>query len=123
MRRAAEAGYKIGLTIAPIIAAPGWEEAYGDLIGQVAEALRSPPSRDLTVELITHRFTAGSKAVLTSWYPGSSLDMSSDKRAEKRTKFGSVKHVYDAPTMKAIRRHFEELLSAELPDAQLLYFT
>ena len=123
MRRAAEAGYKIGLTIAPIIAAPGWEEAYGGLIADVAEALRSMPDHDLTVELITHRFTAGSKAVLTSWYPGSSLDMSSTGRAEKRTKFGSVKHVYDAPTMKAIRRFFEEQLSAQLPDARLLYFT
>ena len=123
MRRAAEAGYKIGLTIAPIIAAPGWEEAYGNLVSDVAEALRSVSEPDLTVELITHRFTEGSKAVLTSWYPGSSLDMSSDGRAEKRTKFGSVKHVYDAPTMKTIRRFFEELLSAQLPDAQLLYFT
>lgn len=123
MRRAAEAGYKIGLTIAPIIAAPGWEEAYGNLVAEVAEALGSVRKYDLTVELITHRFTAGSKAVLTSWYPGSSLDMSSSGRAEKQTKFGSVKHVYDAPTMKAIRCFFEELLSAELPDAQLLYFT
>ncbi len=123
MRRAADAGYRIGLTIAPIIAAPGWEEAYGNLIAAVAEALRSVPSRDLTVELITHRFTPGSRAVLTSWYPGSSLDMSESGRTEKRTKFGSVKHVYDAPTMKALRSYFEEELSARLPDAQLLYFT
>ena len=123
MRRAAEAGYKIGLTIAPIIAAPGWEAAYSNLIKDVAGALRFLPNHDLTVELITHRFTAGSKAVLTSWYPGSSLDMSESGRAEKRTKFGSVKHVYDAPTMKAIRRVFEELLSAQLPGARLLYFT
>ena len=123
MRRASEAGYKIGLTIAPIIAAPGWEQAYGDLVAQVANALDTLPKHDLTVELITHRFTAGSKAVLTSWYPGSSLDMSDSKRAEKRTKFGSVKHVYDAPTMKAIRRFFEEQLSAQLPHARLLYFT
>jgi spore photoproduct lyase len=123
MRRAAEAGYKIGLTIAPIIAAPGWERAYGDLLSAVAEALRSTPQRDLTVELITHRFTAGSKAVLTGWYPGSALDMSSAARSEKRTKFGSIKHVYDAPTMKAIRRFFDQALTDHLPDAQLLYFT
>jgi spore photoproduct lyase len=123
MRRAAEAGYKIGLTLAPIIAAPGWEKAYGELLAQVAEALRYVPQRDLTVELITHRFTAGSKAVLTDWYPGSGLDMSSAGRSEKRTKFGSIKHVYDALTMKTIRRFFEEALAALIPDARLLYFT
>ena len=123
MRRVASAGYRIGLTIAPIIAAPGWEEAYGGLIDEIAAALAAAPQRDLTVELITHRFTAGSKTVLTGWYPGSSLDMSPDGRAEKRTKFGSVKHVYDASTMKALRHFFEDRLAAKLPDAQLLYFT
>jgi spore photoproduct lyase len=123
MRRAAEGGYKIGLTIAPIIAAPGWERAYGELLVQVAEALRSSTKLDLTVELITHRFTAGSKAVLSEWYPGSGLDMSHDRRSEKWTKFGSVKHVYDAPMMSAVRRFFEEALRNHLPHAQLLYFT
>ena len=49
--------------------------------------------------------------------------MSSAGRSEKRTKFGSVKHVYDAPTMQAIKRFFEEALAAHLPDSQLLYFT
>jgi spore photoproduct lyase len=123
MRRAADAGYRIGLTIAPIIAAPGWERAYTELLAQVSEALCPSTKRDLTVELITHRFTAGSKAVLTDWYPGSGLDMSHDRRSEKRTKFGSVKHVYDAPTMSTVRRFFEEELRRHLPDAQLLYFT
>ena len=123
MQRAAQAGYRIGLTIAPIIVAPGWEEAYAWLLDCVAEALLPCPGGDLTVELITHRFTAGSRATLTSWYPGSSLDMSSTRRAEKRTKFGSVKHVYDAPTMKLVRQFFEEALGAKLPSARLLYFT
>jgi len=123
MRRMADAGYRIGLTIAPIIAAPGWEEAYGGLIADVAAALAGAPDPDLTVELITHRYTVGSKAVLEGWYPGSSLDMSSAQRAEKRTKFGSVKHVYDAPTMKALRGFFESEIATRLPGARILYWT
>jgi spore photoproduct lyase len=123
MRRMAEAGYKVGLTIAPIIAAEGWEAAYGALIDDVAAHLAGAPDPDLTVELITHRFTAGSKAVLQSWYPGSALDMSGAQRAEKRTKFGSVKHVYDAATMKALRGWFEAKLAATLPHARVLYWT
>lgn len=122
MRRMAEAGYKIGLTIAPIIAAEGWREAYAGLIGDVATALEGLDP-DLTVELITHRFTAGSKAVLDSWYPGSTLDMGPDGRAEKRTKFGSIKHVYDAATMKELRRFFESEIAARLPGARILYWT
>jgi len=123
MRRVAAAGYLVGLTIAPIIAAPGWRDAYAGLLRDVADALDGVPDPDLTVEVITHRYSPTSKAVLDSWYPGSSLDMSATDRTEKRTKFGSVKHVYDRPTMTALRSWFEDALAAALPRARLLYWT
>jgi spore photoproduct lyase len=117
------AGYRLGLTIAPIIAADGWRAAYGDLIAQAATALANLPDADLTVELITHRYTPGSKAVLESWYPGSALEMGENGRSEKRTKFGSVKMVYDAETMRELRRFFEEEIARLLPHARILYWT
>ena len=119
----ARAGYPIGLTIAPIIAADGWQAAYGELIAQAGAALRGIANLDCTIELITHRYTPGSKAVLNSWYPGSALDMGPTNRTEKRTKFGSVKHVYDAPTMKALRGFFAAEIARELPFARILYWT
>ncbi len=121
--RMARAGYPVGLTIAPIIAADGWEEAYATLIDDAAAALADIPTLDLTVELITHRYNPGSKAVLESWYPGSALDMSGDRRTTKRTKFGTEKQVYDADTMRALRRFFEERITAALPAARILYWT
>lgn len=123
LRRMALAGYPVGLTIAPIIAADGWEQAYGDLIDDAARQLADLPALDLTVELITHRFTAGSKAVLDSWYPGSSLDMTGLNRATKRTKFGSEKQVYDAATMRLLRGFFEGRIAGALPAARILYWT
>lgn len=123
LRSMAEAGYPVGLTIAPIIAAEGWEQAYGELIDDAAAALTGVAALDLTVELITHRFTAGSKAVLDSWYPGSALDMSGANRATKRTKFGSEKQVYDATTMRALRTFFERRVGEALPAARILYWT
>ena len=123
LARMARAGYPVGLTIAPIIAAEGWEAAYGELIAQAGAALRDVPQVDCTIELITHRYSPGSKAVLDSWYPGSDLDMGATNRTEKRTKFGSVKHVYDAPTMRALRGFFETAIARELPFARVLYWT
>ncbi len=117
------AGYPIGLTIAPIIAAEGWREAYGALLADAAAALAGIAGVDLTIELITHRFTPGSKAVLESWYPGSALDMGADNRTTKRTKFGTEKQVYDAPTMRSLRLFFEERIAALLPAARILYWT
>jgi spore photoproduct lyase len=124
LRRMADAGYPIGLTIAPIIAAEGWQDAYDGLISDVAVMLGEVArSADLTVELITHRFSPGSKAVLESWYPGSQLDMSEAGRREKRTRFGAVKQVYDATTMTSLRRFFEERLTKKLPGSRILYWT
>ncbi|WP_347301853.1 spore photoproduct lyase family protein [Croceibacterium sp. TMG7-5b_MA50] len=119
----AVAGYPVGLTIAPIIAAPGWQQAYGELIADAAAALDGIAGLDLTIELITHRFTPGSKAVLTEWYPGSALDMTEANRTTKRTKFGSEKQVYDAATMRDLRRFFEGRIATDLPQARILYWT
>ena len=123
LRQMALAGYPVGLTVAPIIAAEGWEDAYAGLVEGAAVSLADVPGLDLTVELITHRFTAGSKAVLDSWYPGSSLDMSEQNRTTKRTKFGGEKQVYDAPTMRRLRSFFEQRIAEALPTARILYWT
>jgi spore photoproduct lyase len=122
LRKMVDAGYRVGLTIAPIMALEGWREAYGGLLCEVADVLgdRDP---DLTVELITHRFTASSKVVLQSWYPRSTLDLSEDRRVEKHTRFGAIKHVYDRVTMDEVRAFFERTLADVLPTARLLYFT
>jgi spore photoproduct lyase len=75
------------------------------------------------VELITHRFTPGSKEVLTGWYPGSSLDMTEETRVQKRTKFGSLKYVYTPDVMKEMRAFFEEAVPRLLPAGRVLYWT
>jgi spore photoproduct lyase len=124
LRRMADAGYPIGLTIAPIIAAEGWQTAYGGLISNVAAVLgKVAATADLTVELITHRFSPGSRSVLESWYPGSDLNMSEAGRREKRTRFGAVKKVYDTSTMTSLRRFIEDMLASELPGCRILYWT
>jgi spore photoproduct lyase len=123
LRRMADAGYPVGLTIAPIIAAEGWRDAYKELIADAAATLIGAPELDLTVELITHRFTPGSREVLASWYPGSALDMDPERRAEKRTKFGSTKFVYPPDLMAELKRFFHVQIAAQLPGARILYWT
>jgi spore photoproduct lyase len=117
----AAAGYPVGLTIAPIMPGEGWREEYGDLLDDVAAAL--PEGTDLTVECITHRFTPGSKATLTDWYPRTKLEMDEDVRTTKRGKFGSVKHVYPRETMSELRGWFTAAIADRLPGARLLYWT
>jgi spore photoproduct lyase len=123
MRRAALAGYPVGLTIAPIMPEGNWREGYRLLLGEAAAALAGLSSVDLTIELITHRFTPKSKTVLNEWYNASKLDMDEDSRAKKRTKFGSVKYVYPSELMKEMRKFFENAVAEHLPSARILYWT
>ncbi len=117
----AAAGYPVGVTIAPIMPVDGWQQEYGDLLDGIAAAV--PAGADLTVECITHRFTPGSKATLTEWYPRSRLEMDEQRRTTKRGKFGAVKHVYPKDTMADLRGWFQDAVAARLPDARLLYWT
>ena len=121
--RLARDGYKVGLTVAPIQHFAGWREDYAALFDAVARELRGVPDLDLTAELITHRFTPNSKAVLQGWYPGSDLDLDENNRVRKLTKFGSVKHVYPAPIMKELRAGLTGLIGEILPQARVLYWT
>ena len=123
MGAVARAGYPVGLTIAPILPVEGWPDAYDALLRDAAEALSGVAAPDLTVELITHRFTPNSKMVLEGWYPGSDLPMREAERTRKLTKFGSVKYVLPNDLMKAMRAHLIGRIAVHLPMARILYWT
>ena len=123
LRTLATAGYPVGLTIAPIMALEGWREHYGHLLDLIERAVDGVPGLDLTAELITHRFTPGSKQVLLGWYPRTQLEMDEEQRTSKRGKFGGVKHVYPKEVMGELRDWFTDRLAAQLPQCRVLYWT
>ncbi len=123
MRSVALAGYRVGLTIAPVMPVQGWQDAYGRLLEDAAAAVAGVPDLDLTTELITHRFTPASKDVLLSWYPHTRLEMDEESRTRKRSKFGGIKYVYPRETMAEMRAWFSAELARRLPQSRLLYWT
>ncbi len=114
-------GYPVGVVMAPIMPIPDWEEAYSELFNQIEQQLDF--DCDLTFELISHRFTPGSKDVLMSWYPNTSLDMSEENRSIKRNKFGGVKYVYTKDVMSELRSFFEHEIATRFSQAKILYWT
>ncbi len=118
----ARAGYKVGLTVAPILPLPDWRLEYDRLFADVAAALDGVET-DLTAELITHRFTPKSKGVLQGWYPGSPLDMDEAARSRKFGKFGAVKYVFPKEQMADMRGALEASIARHLPGARMLYWT
>ena len=121
LRRLAEAGYRLGAVLAPLMPFPNWQTDYAAMLDDLRAVL--PTGLDLTFELITHRFTPGSKEILLDWYPNTSLDFDEGKRAEKRNKFGGRKFVYTREQMQALKTWFHERIAAQFPEAEVLYFT
>lgn len=114
-------GYPVGLVIAPIMPIEDWQDHYTDLFDQISAAIDF--DCDLSFELISHRFTPGSKQVLQTWYPHSKLDLDEAGRVIKRNKFGGIKYVYDKDTMTTLRHFFAQEIQCRFPQAQILYWT
>jgi len=116
-------GYPIGIVLAPIMPIPNWREGYTHLLDRLAEALDFDGPIDMNAELISHRFTPGSKDVLTQWYPNTSLEMDEATRAEKRNKFGGRKYVYRPDEMQTLKAFFYAEWKKRFPAAPILYWT
>ncbi len=114
-------GYPVGIVLAPLMPIPDWQTHYTDLLDRIAATLNF--SCDLTVEMISHRFTPGSKDVLMQWYPNTSLDMDEATRSSKLNKFGGRKYVYKPTDMQALKLFFYEEWQKRFPNAPILYWT
>ncbi len=114
-------GYPVGVVIAPIMPIDDWQMHYSQLLDAITTALDF--DCDLTFELISHRFTPGSKETLLEWYPQSKLEMDESTRKVKRNKFGGLKYVYETDVMKELRDFFERELAKRFSKAKILYWT
>jgi spore photoproduct lyase len=114
-------GYPIGVVLAPIIPVPDWKNHYSQLLEDIQTHLDF--ETDLTFELITHRFTPGSRDILLEWYPNTSLDFGEENRAIKRNKFGGQKYVFVKELMTQLKIFFEQEITRRFPKAKILYWT
>ncbi|MDY8021564.1 spore photoproduct lyase [Paenibacillus polymyxa] len=119
----ARAGYPLGFIIAPIIWYDGWEEGYGELLRKLGETLPEHATKDLTFELIQHRFTKTSKAVIEKRYPKTKLEMDIEKRKKKWGRWGQNKYVYPDEQQNALREFITERIFEHFPLSRIEYFT
>ena len=114
-------GYPVGVVLAPIMPIENWLQHYTALLNDLQNALAD--AKDITFELITHRFTEGSRNLLQEWYPNTSLDMTEANRSKKFNKFGGTKYVYNKDVMKELKLFFYTEIQRRLPQATILYWT
>ena len=108
--KVATSGYPVGFLIAPIILYEGWQRDYQWLFEELNAVLDSLSRRDLTFELITHRFTQRAKGTILDIFPNTELDMDETKRQFKYGQFGYGKYVYPKKSMIAVKEFMEEMI-------------
>jgi len=118
-REIARAGYPLGFLVGPIFVFEGWQGEYTKLLHAVRDYV--PDDIGVTIELITHRFTARSKKIIEQVYPDTQVPLDEEERRFKHGQFGYGKYVYPDNVMAEIGEFFGTQIGAVLPHASILY--
>ncbi|KUP07961.1 radical SAM protein [Bacillus coahuilensis m2-6] len=121
--KVARAGYPLGFIIAPIYVHDGWEEGYKDLFERLESELPQEAKKDLTFELIQHRFTKPAKRVIEKNYPMTKLELDEEKRRYKWGKYGIGKYIYEKDQEASLKDTLSDYIEKYFPNAKLEYFT
>ncbi|GGM33742.1 spore photoproduct lyase [Paraliobacillus quinghaiensis] len=121
--KVAEAGYPLGFIIAPIYLHEGWREGYRQMLEELEAALPAVAKKDLTFELIQHRFTKPAKRVIQKNYPMTKLELDESKRKSKWGKYGIWKYVYNDNEQEEMKELFMKTIPKLFPKATIEYFT
>ncbi|MBN8236484.1 spore photoproduct lyase [Halobacillus kuroshimensis] len=121
--KVAEAGYPLGFIIAPIYLYEDWKEGYRELFEKLQDRLPDRAVKDLTFELIQHRFTKPAKRVIQKNYPMTKLEMDEEKRKYKWGRYGIGKYVYQKDEQEEMKNVLGGYIAEYFPEASLEYFT
>ncbi|MEB1809425.1 MAG: spore photoproduct lyase [Bacillaceae bacterium] len=121
--KVAYAGYPLGFIVAPIYLHDGWQEGYKKMFMTLNETLPAEAKKDVTFELIQHRFTKPAKRVIEKNYPMTKLELDEEKRKYKWGKYGIGKYVYQTDEQEEIKETLYSYIHEYFPDAKIEYFT
>ncbi|MCR8656068.1 spore photoproduct lyase [Paenibacillus endoradicis] len=122
-RRVGEAGYPLGFIIAPIYLHEGWKEGYKVMFEKLESVLSDSAKKDLTFELIQHRFTKPAKHVIEKNYPMTKLELDETKRKWKWGRYGIGKYVYTDQEQEEIKETLGRYINHFFPQSTIEYFT
>jgi len=115
----AEAGYPVGLLIAPVILLPNWKHLYGELIERLAEELSYKVMQNGFIEIILMTYSFVQNAINTDAFPNAVQLFD----RETMTGRGRGKYCY-RNDIRAEAEHFlREKLSQQLGSMSILYIS
>ncbi|KMK76977.1 spore photoproduct lyase [Alkalihalobacillus pseudalcaliphilus] len=121
--KVANADYPLGFIIAPLYLHDNWEQGYLELFERLEAELPHYARKDLTFELIQHRFTKTAKNIIQKRYPKSKLEMNEEERKYKWGKYGRGKYVYQTEQANHLKETIQTYIDRFFPEAKIEYFT
>lgn len=122
-RKVGEAGYPLGFVIAPIYLHEGWKEGYREMFERLELTLSNSAKKNITFELIQHRFTKPAKRVIEKNYPMTKLELDESKRKWKWGRYGIGKYVYTDQEQDDIKETLGRYIDEFFPQSTIEYFT
>ncbi len=93
------------------------------MLKKLTEKLPASVKKDLTFEMIQHRFTKPAKRVIQKNYPMTKLELDESKRKWKWGRYGSGKYVYTNQEQEDIKDTIGGYINNYFPEAKIEYFT
>lgn len=112
-----DAGYKVGILIAPIILVDNWQELYSNLIKKLSEKLSPSVKRDAFFELIFMTYSYVHRMINSEAFPNA-INLFDN---EIMTGRGRGKYMYKKEIKEEAEKFLREILSKYFPNNKILY--
>lgn len=112
-----EAGYKVGILIAPIILVDNWEELYEELIKRLSEELSEEVKNEAIFELIFMTYSYVHKMINNDAFPNA-IKLFDENIMTGR---GKGKYMYKEKVKDEARLFFEQKMKEYFPDNKIMY--
>ena len=114
-----EAGYKVGILVAPIVLVDNWKELYEELFITLQEKLSEKVKRDVFFEVILMTYSYIHRKINEEAFPGA-IDL---YEQEKMTGRGKGKYTYKQEVRKEAEEYLKGLFEKYFPQNEILYFS
>ena len=112
-----DAGYPVGILIAPVILLEGWQAMYDRLISQLAEGLSTKVQEQLTIEIILMTYSSVHRYINDEAFPNGVQLFDKDlMRGRARGKYG-----YNNAAIAEAEQFLRAQLAKKLGSAQIVY--
>lgn len=119
LNRLAEAGYPVGLLIAPVVLTDDWKTLYSGLIDKLEEALLPETKKKLFIEIILMTYSFVHRAINGEAFPNA-VELYD---REQMTGRGRGKYCYRNEIRSEAEAFLRDKLSQKLPDIPILYIS